>query len=292
MAKRIEFIAPVESMRGNLSGTQDLVYAANDNKAFESPAGQTNYAKNYRPSYIGARRASDGLKFFGVKTKTATKTSPAALRAMALMGATGMLFALYKEANVRGNDKRWAQVVYNYENAFKKKYKSLREYVSDVIRKALISKSATIVFGGPTVATYQNPWISTVEDAIWTMPFFSGTRYEQLTEMVSKFMLELGPEGVFKYTIELPSLHKAKFFGIAGKTVAQTYGESMPNLFLQQAKDEQGNRLAVIVSGTNMQLGNYHASLGLVLTVYNGETPVAVTANIDPTIKYIAKQSE
>ena len=290
MAKRIEFIAPVESMRGNLSGSQDLVYAANDNKAFESPAGQTNYAKNYRTSYVGARRASDGRKYFGVKTKTATKTSPAALRAMALMGATGTLYALFKEASVRGDDKRWGQVVYNYENAFKKNYKSLREYVSAVIRQALIAKSATIVFGGPTVATYQNPWISTERDAIYDMPFFSEYRFLQLMDLVSKFMLELGPEGAFKYYIVLPSLHKALFFGIAGKTVAETYAKgTVPEMFVT-AKDELGNELLVLVNGENMQITGFHGGLAK-LTVYNGEDPVAVTETIDPTITYTAKQN-
>lgn len=39
--KRIEFIAPVEAMRGNLSGKQDLLYVENDNKAYEGPVGQT-----------------------------------------------------------------------------------------------------------------------------------------------------------------------------------------------------------------------------------------------------------
>ena len=291
MAKRIEFIAPVESMRGNLSGTQDLVYAANDNKAFESPAGQTNYARNYRPSYVGARRASDGLKFFGVKTKTATKTSPAALRAMALMGATGTLYALFKEANVRAGDKRWEQVVYNYENAFKKNYKSLREYVCAVIRQALIAKSATIVFGGPTVATYQNPWISTERDVILGYPFMlNGYRLQKFYEFVAKFMLQLGPEGAFKYYIVLPSLHKAMFFGIAGKTVAETYKQgTVPELFVT-ATDELGHLLVVIVSGENFEISGYHDSLSP-LTVFNGENPVAVTETIDQTITYTAKQN-
>lgn len=291
MAKRIRMIAPFDVMTGNLSGSQDLKYAANDNKAFESPAGQTNYAKNYRTSYIGAERASDGLKYFSVKTKTATKTSPAALRAMALMGATGTLYALFKEASVRAGDQRWAQVVYNYENAFKKQYKSLRAYVSAVIRQALVAKSATIVFGGPTVATYQNPWISTERDVITEYPFMlNGYRLQQFCEFVAKFMLQLGPEGVFKYNIVLPSLHKAVFFGIAGKTVAETYAQgTMPEFFVN-ATDELGNFLLTNVSGTDFKISNYHGSLSP-LTVYNGENPVAVEDTIDPTTTYTLKQN-
>lgn len=88
MPKRIEFIAPVESVRGNLSGKQDLVYPSNNNSAFDSPEGKVNYARNYRPSYIGAKRSSDGLRYFTVRTKNAVNLSASAKRIMAINGAS------------------------------------------------------------------------------------------------------------------------------------------------------------------------------------------------------------
>lgn len=88
--KRTSFIAPVESMRGNLSGKQDLRYANEDNKAFDAPEGR-QYARNYRASYIGARRAKDGMNYFSVKTKSATKIDAASLNRMACLGATGAM---------------------------------------------------------------------------------------------------------------------------------------------------------------------------------------------------------
>lgn len=90
--RRIEFIAPVEAMRGNLSGKQNLVYNDHDNKAFDAPLGR-QYAKNYQPRFIGARRASDGRKYFAVKTKTATLISADTKTNMAILGVIGNIYA-------------------------------------------------------------------------------------------------------------------------------------------------------------------------------------------------------
>lgn len=83
--KRIEFIAPVEALRGNMSGAQKLVYAENDNPAFDAPVGR-QYARNYKPRYIGYRRAKDGAVYFGVKRKSATKVDVASKVTMAALG--------------------------------------------------------------------------------------------------------------------------------------------------------------------------------------------------------------
>lgn len=68
--KRIEFLAPVEAMRGNLSGKQNLKYAQNDNPAWKAPEG-VQYARNYQPRYIGSKVAKTGNKHFSVRTKNA-----------------------------------------------------------------------------------------------------------------------------------------------------------------------------------------------------------------------------
>ena len=93
--KRIEFIAPVEAMRGNLGSKQNLRYALHDNKAFEAPDGR-QYARNYQPRYIGAKRAADGLKIFQVKTKAATNLSDQTRKNMAILGGTGAIVGAAK----------------------------------------------------------------------------------------------------------------------------------------------------------------------------------------------------
>lgn len=160
--KRIEFIAPVEAMRGNLSGAQSLEYPANDNKAYESPVGSKNYARNYSSRFVGAKRASDGLKYFSVKTKTCVNMTQATKKAMAVLGGAA---ACYNAIKLAGGQK-WEQIQYNYAQAFKSEYKSIRQYAMSVLMSALRSKSATITFGGPTVATFQNPWVSTATQDI------------------------------------------------------------------------------------------------------------------------------
>ena len=86
--KRIEFIPGIDSMRGNLTGSQELKYAKNNNPAFYAPDGK-QFARNYGASYIGAKRSSDGLKFFLVKRRSATVINAETLKQMAVFGAAG-----------------------------------------------------------------------------------------------------------------------------------------------------------------------------------------------------------
>lgn len=95
--KRIEFIAPVEAMRGNISGSQKLVYAENNNPAWEAPDGK-NYARNYTPRFIGAKRAKDGLKYFSVRTKHCAVNDLKTRTAQALIGGVKPIYdALAKD---------------------------------------------------------------------------------------------------------------------------------------------------------------------------------------------------
>lgn len=97
--KRIEFIAPVEALRGNMSGKQTLVYAQNDNPAYDAPEGR-QYARNYKPRYIGYRRAKDGAVYFGVKRKSATKVDAASKITMAALGTIQDLKKTFKDEDI------------------------------------------------------------------------------------------------------------------------------------------------------------------------------------------------
>lgn len=97
--KRIEFIAPVEALRGNMSGSQTLVYAENDNPAYDAPDGR-QYARNYKPRYIGYRRAKDGAVYFGVKRKSATKVDTASKITMAALGTIQDLKNTFKNEEI------------------------------------------------------------------------------------------------------------------------------------------------------------------------------------------------
>lgn len=157
--KRIKFISPIEEMSGNLSGAQNLKYPTQDNKAFESPVGSVNYARNYKNRFVGAVRRKDGLCYFSVKTKTATHITTRSLQAMALLGGAGAMYAALvrnkASQSYTGIYAQWIELQ-NLGNT-----KTFRAYVMDNLRQMLASKSASVVFAGPRPGvTINNPWIA------------------------------------------------------------------------------------------------------------------------------------
>lgn len=161
--QRIEFIAPVEAMRGNLSGKQVLEYAENNNPVFEAPTGR-QYAKNYQPRFIGAKRASSGLKYFAVKTKSATLISSGTMHQMALFGGAGAILA-----GVAHNAVLRARCEATYELAKKAgqtSARTYRKYMTDILVAQLEDKVpiiTTAVSSGEESSSFaiQNPWCYT-----------------------------------------------------------------------------------------------------------------------------------
>lgn len=159
--KRIEFIAPVEAMRGNLSGAQKLQYPTDNQGAYEGPAGTVNYARNYSPRFIGAKIAKSGKKYFAVRTKTANHLTVKSKQAMALMGGTGAIVASILR------DKT-AEIYTNLYGAWVKAQElggstsTFRQFLSGSIRRMLIQKSATYhVQVGEFGQDIDNPWNTT-----------------------------------------------------------------------------------------------------------------------------------
>lgn len=159
--KRIEFIAPVEAMRGNLSGAQKLQYPTDNQGAYEGPAGAVNYARNYSPRFIGAKIAKSGKKYFSVRTKTANHLTVKSKQAMALMGGTGAIVASILR------DKT-SEIYTNLYGAWVKAQElggstsTFRQFLSGSIRRMLIQKSATYhVQVGEFGQDIDNPWNTT-----------------------------------------------------------------------------------------------------------------------------------
>ena len=197
MAKRIDFIAPFDGLRGNVSGRQDLVYALNDNKAFEAPQGKRNYARNYKPRYVAAKRASDGRMYFSVRTRNGVTLSARSLQAMAFLGGTGAIYAAIVNSDTLRNG---VEMVYRYlidrtsqglpggiplDTTF-------RQYASGIIRTALESKAATISFaGGAAVQTVSvnNPWVDGG----------TGTDITISQQVLVQFWVQLTSGGIYFY---------------------------------------------------------------------------------------------
>lgn len=155
--KRIEFIAPVEAMRGNLSGAQNLQYPTDDQGAYEGPVGSVNYARNYSPRFVGAKRAKDGYKYFSVRTKTANHLTAKAKKAMALLGGAGAMYAnIVSNKSSQLYTSLYAQYLKFQEMGDKRTF---RAFMMDVLRRGLEQKLAVIVVSGPlSPVSIDNPW--------------------------------------------------------------------------------------------------------------------------------------
>lgn len=163
--KRIEFIAPVESMRGNLSGKQELVYAQNDNPAFDAPEGR-QYARNYSARYIGAKRSKDLLKYFQVRRKSATFISDTTKAAMAAFGGAAALVAVILKDKTSYLYTQFAELMAIVRrNGFTG---SMRQYITEGLVAGLRSKMQNIIFeaglgqpGTEVSVIIANPWVAT-----------------------------------------------------------------------------------------------------------------------------------
>lgn len=206
--KRIEFIAPVEAMRGNLSGAQKLQYPTDDQGAYEGPMGSVNYARNYSPRFVGAKRTKDGRKYFSVRTKSANHLTAKSKKAMAIMGGAGAMFA----AIVRDKSSQ----LYTSLMAMYLKIQELgdtrtfRKYLTDNLRAGLLAKSAQITITGPLAPIQiDNPWVNEAD---------SGLNVSIAQNILVKFWSELSAAGI---TFTVDGLTGIAFAGSTFADVAQ-----------------------------------------------------------------------
>lgn len=158
--KRIEFISPVEAMRGNLSRTkQTLLYAENDNPAWDAPVDKRSYARNYQPIFVGAKVAKSGRKYFAIKTKTAITITAAAKTRMALLAASSEI------ANVISRDLRIFPALEELYAANHPVGWSYKRWQMNYIRQSLANKTAITFPGYEQLAAVfvKNPYISTTQ---------------------------------------------------------------------------------------------------------------------------------
>lgn len=197
--KRIEFIAPVEAMRGNLSGAQKLEYPTENQGAYEGPEGSVNYARNYSPRFIGAKRAADGRKYFSVRTKSANHLTASSKKAMALLGGSGAIYAVMVKAPVI---KASMDQIHNNAVELGDK-RTFRKHWMDLIRTMLESYAATYrVQIGSASLNLQNPYkqgtgVVVVNDETHLVPYASTIKFlSQLMPGGGSITIEGIPTGV------------------------------------------------------------------------------------------------
>ena len=152
--KRIEYIAPIDYMRGNISGRQSLEY--NGAGAYETPIGSKQSADVYAPRIVTMFHADKRtrMKYYSIRTRTSVHMTSALKTSMATMGGAGALYASLlrnKSAQIYSDIVgRWHSDGHGT---------TLREYFMRTAMDALTAKNANIDFGESVLVV--NPWIST-----------------------------------------------------------------------------------------------------------------------------------
>ena len=184
--KRIEFTPGIEAMRGSFSPKQRLLYAENNNPAFDAPLGR-QYARNYQPTFVGAKRSATGLKYFYMKTKSATLISAASKKRMAVTGGAGAIFAdIQRLAATPGSI--YYRLQYSWKNYFHST-QTFRAWCMGFLESMLNSKSLSVNMGHDEdgIVYVHNPWYIRLRPASSYIP-------EVGDDILVKFWLQLAKD--------------------------------------------------------------------------------------------------
>lgn len=172
--KRIEFLAPVEAMRGNLSGSQILTYEGGK-KAWD--AEDNGAAENYDNRYIGAKRIKNGKKFFSLKTKSTTSLGANSRLAMAAFGgacslakAAGSVLAILTDLqDIYLSKKQMGLIPANI---------GFRNWLQTCVYPMLKGKTSSVtITDGVHSVTINNPWIEGGSGTAVTVPADIKTKF-------------------------------------------------------------------------------------------------------------------
>lgn len=173
MAKIIEFLAPVDAMRGVLSDGVKPGYGDNGaQKAWDQP-GQ---AKVYSKRYVGSKLTSEGRnkRGFSIKARTSFNADMKSFCAY-LGGAASMANKALHQIDILAT---LILIINALRNTGELGGKTGRGYLTKVFREMLVNKdqSVTLSAGGHTLVI-NNPWVSGGTGKDVTIP----------AEIISKF---------------------------------------------------------------------------------------------------------
>lgn len=131
-------------MRGNLSGKQKLVYPTSDNKAWLSPDGK-QFARNYRPRYVGAKRSASGKVYFGVKARSAVNMT-ANMRRQQAITSVALLYANAITTDAAGFTAAMA-IWRDHVAAGYDKYTTIRGFLNAMLQEGIAAKDRVISVG-------------------------------------------------------------------------------------------------------------------------------------------------
>lgn len=234
--RRIEFIAPVDAMRGNLSGNQELRYPTSNNKAWDAPAGKRSYANNYGTRYVGAKRSSNGRKYFSVKQRSATLINDNTRLQMALLAASSVI------ANIMSEDLRYQTYLSEFfeVSAAKRNGWTFKRYLQDAARQALAGKThISFIAEGPVPVQVTEVYV--------VNPYSDATEPDDAFHIEDSFPKEL----LVKFWMQLAT--NPITFTVNGRQGIARVDES----FFALAQSPALNVLGIeIVDNTKVKMGN------------------------------------
>lgn len=166
--KRIEFLAPVEAMRGDLSGGNTQIVYQGGKRAYDVDGNVVAKPENYNKGYVGAK-SFNGKKYFSLKTKTQTAIDTAGrLRMAAFGGACSLARQSFKDLSLIAN---LQQIFLAEHNAGRANQSSPTRWLQTKVYPMLKGKTASVTLTGNGVTvTINNPWVDGGSGTDVTMP--------------------------------------------------------------------------------------------------------------------------
>lgn len=189
--RRIEFIPPVQALRGNLSGEQKLTYPTKNNDAWEAPDDKKSYATNYTPRYIGSKRSANGKTLFSVKQRSAVNMTSAVRMQQALLGASvSLTSSMTKQLTILPS----LQSAYERAKLIGLTTKTFNKWVQEQTAIYLENKSDIYFNLDSSVFIVQNPYKSTHETGAVAITGINN-------DIIVKFWTQLATNGI-TFTID------------------------------------------------------------------------------------------
>lgn len=155
--KRFEMLPGIATMRGNVTGAQDIRYQGNK-KAYNTANGK-QAAINYRPSYIFHERAKDGLKYFSVRLRQTAVLNSKTRMQMALIGAIAAIKAALKASGTLASVKSAYEYIVAHNLTLPEGVDTFNKFVDYYLRDMLRYKRESWSFTQAGISfTINNPF--------------------------------------------------------------------------------------------------------------------------------------
>lgn len=147
--RRVEYILPIDALRGSLCPRQVLEYDDENNPAYYAPDG-LQPALNYKPILVVAKR--DKQRYYMVRTKSSARVSSSSKMSWAVFGGACAIFG-----GINGSTTIKTKLMRLYESEHLTV--KFRRWCFDTLCPMLQNKATSCTFGtGQSAVTLLNPW--------------------------------------------------------------------------------------------------------------------------------------